>query len=95
LTRNVQHIAGLNPRAFRFASRWSSVFVFVLTWLFVASSTVRNDTLSKPSAKGIVDGDLLNAFISLPMQKQLEVTRQIGTERKVVLKDLQKVREVW
>ncbi|KAG5652679.1 hypothetical protein H0H81_004116 [Sphagnurus paluster] len=66
LTRNVQHIAGLNPRAFRI---------------------VRNDYVSKPLSKGILDGNLLGHYEALPIPRQDEVTRQIGTERTVVLKD--------
>ncbi|GLB39375.1 putative CPSF A subunit region [Lyophyllum shimeji] len=66
LTRNIQHIAGLNPKAFRI---------------------VRNDFVSKPLSKGILDGNLLSHFESLPIPRQDEVTRQIGTERTVVLRD--------
>ncbi|TFY69793.1 hypothetical protein EVG20_g3009 [Dentipellis fragilis] len=66
LTRNVQHTAGLNPKAFRI---------------------VRNDHVSKPLSRGILDGNLLASFEDLPITRQVEITRQIGTERSVVLRD--------
>ncbi|KAJ2917885.1 hypothetical protein MD484_g2498, partial [Candolleomyces efflorescens] len=66
LTRNIQHVAGLNPKAFR---------------------TVKNEYNSKPLLKGILDGNLLAHYESLPIARQNEMTQQIGTERHVVLKD--------
>ncbi|TDL22024.1 hypothetical protein BD410DRAFT_828742 [Rickenella mellea] len=66
LTRNVQHFAGLNPKAFR---------------------VVRNDYVSRPLSKGIVDGNLLQAFEDLSITRQIEITRQIGTVRSLVLND--------
>ncbi|PPR02156.1 hypothetical protein CVT26_012117 [Gymnopilus dilepis] len=66
LTRNIQHVAGLNPRAFRI---------------------VRNDYVSKPLSKGVLDGNLLAYYEALPITRQNEMTRQIGTERVTVLKD--------
>jgi len=74
LTRNVQHVAGLNPRAFRI---------------------VRNDYVSRPLSKGILDGNLLAAFEDLPITRQNEVTRQIGTERAAVLKDWLSLLGTW
>ncbi|KAF8156589.1 CPSF A subunit region-domain-containing protein [Crassisporium funariophilum] len=66
LTRNIQHTAGLNPKAFRI---------------------VRNDSVSKPLSKGILDGNLLAHYETLPISRQNEMTRQIGTERLTVLRD--------
>ncbi|KAH9477356.1 Protein CFT1 [Psilocybe cubensis] len=66
LTRNIQHTAGLNPKAFRI---------------------VRNDYVSKPLSKGILDGNLLAHYETLPITRQNEMTRQIGTERLTVLRD--------
>ncbi|KZT07933.1 uncharacterized protein LAESUDRAFT_724410 [Laetiporus sulphureus 93-53] len=74
LTRNVQHVAGLNPKAFRI---------------------VRNDYVSKPLSKGILDGSLLATFEDLPIVRQNEVTRQIGTERTTVLKDWLRLYGAW
>ncbi|EPQ53745.1 hypothetical protein GLOTRDRAFT_107026 [Gloeophyllum trabeum ATCC 11539] len=74
LTRNVQHVAALNPRAFRI---------------------VRNDYFSKPLTKGILDYNLLMHFESLPIDRQNEMTRQIGTERTVVLRDWMAVGGAW
>ncbi|KAL6299343.1 CPSF A subunit region-domain-containing protein [Sparassis latifolia] len=74
LTRNVQHVAGLNPKAFRI---------------------VRNDYVSRPLSKGILDGNVLAAFEELPITRQIEVTRQIGTERTTILKDWLYFSGVW
>ncbi|KAF9460288.1 CPSF A subunit region-domain-containing protein [Collybia nuda] len=74
LTRNIQHVAGLNPKAFRI---------------------VRNDLVSKPLSKGILDGSLLSHFESLPIGRQVEVTRQIGTERTTILHDWIGLNSAW
>ncbi|KAF8500474.1 CPSF A subunit region-domain-containing protein [Russula emetica] len=74
LTRNVQHTAGLNPRAFRI---------------------VRNDYVSKALSHGILDGRLLTSFEDLPLIRQNEITRQIGTERTTVLHDLNELGGSW
>ncbi|KAJ6513930.1 CPSF A subunit region-domain-containing protein [Mycena vitilis] len=66
LTRNIQHVAGLNPKALRI---------------------VRNDYVSKPLSKGVLDGNLLTHFEGLPISRQNEMTRQIGTERTHILRD--------
>ncbi|KIM69381.1 hypothetical protein SCLCIDRAFT_1207782 [Scleroderma citrinum Foug A] len=66
LSRNIQHVAGLNPRVYRI---------------------VRNDTVSKLLSRGVLDGQLLQAFEELAVSRQNEMTRQIGTERTTVLHD--------
>ncbi|KAJ3777509.1 CPSF A subunit region-domain-containing protein [Lentinula raphanica] len=66
LTRNVQHVAGLNPRALRI---------------------VRNDYVSKPLSKGVLDANLLVHFENSSTTKQIEMTKQIGTEVAVVRQD--------
>ncbi|TBU39387.1 CPSF A subunit region-domain-containing protein [Dichomitus squalens] len=66
LIRTVQHVAALNPKAFRM---------------------VRNEYVSRPLSKGVLDGNLLATFEDLPIGRQNEVTRQIGTDRATVLKD--------
>lgn len=48
---------------------------------------VRNDFVSKPLSKGILDGNLLAQYEALPISRQNEMTRQIGTERLIVLRD--------
>jgi cleavage and polyadenylation specificity factor subunit 1 len=58
-------------------------------------SIVRNDYVSKPLSKGILDGNLLVEFEGLPITRQVEMTRQIGTERTVVLGDLIALGGVW
>ncbi|KAJ6591099.1 CPSF A subunit region-domain-containing protein [Mycena vulgaris] len=74
LTRNIQHVAGLNPKALRL---------------------VRNDFVSKPLSKGILDGNLLMHFEDLPITRQNEMTRQIGTERTQVLRDWTSLTGTW
>ncbi|KAL4078098.1 CPSF A subunit region-domain-containing protein [Scleroderma yunnanense] len=66
ISRNIQHVAGLNPKAYRI---------------------VRNDTVSKLMSRGVLDGQLLQAFEGLGISRQNETTRQIGTERTTVLHD--------
>ena len=48
---------------------------------------VRNERVSRPLTRGILDGNLLATFTDLPIARQDEVTRQIGTDRATVLKD--------
>ncbi|KAK7059173.1 mRNA cleavage and polyadenylation factor subunit [Paramarasmius palmivorus] len=74
LTRNIQHVAGLNPKALRI---------------------VRNDFVSKPLSKGILDGNLLRHFEVLPTTRQAEMTREIGTEVPTVLKDWVTLDSLW
>jgi cleavage and polyadenylation specificity factor subunit 1 len=58
-------------------------------------SIVRNDFVSKPLSKGILDGNLLSHFEGLPITRQTEVTREIGTERNTVLRDWIGLNEPW
>ncbi|KAJ7583446.1 CPSF A subunit region-domain-containing protein [Mycena floridula] len=74
LTRNIQHVAGLNPKAYRI---------------------VRNDHVSKPLSKGIIDGNLVRSFEGLPTARQAEMTKQIGTEVGVVLRDWAAMNGIW
>ncbi|KAL1941832.1 hypothetical protein VTO73DRAFT_6832 [Trametes versicolor] len=74
LIRTVQHVAALNPKAFRM---------------------VRNEYVSRPLSKGILDGNLLATFEDLPIARQNEVTRQIGTDRATVLKDWASLVGAW
>ncbi|KAF7329846.1 Cleavage and polyadenylation specific protein [Mycena kentingensis (nom. inval.)] len=48
---------------------------------------VRNDFVSKPLSKGILDGNLLRHFEMLPIPRQNEMTNQIGTKREEILRD--------
>ncbi|KAI0323139.1 hypothetical protein GY45DRAFT_1376578, partial [Cubamyces sp. BRFM 1775] len=48
---------------------------------------VRNEYVSRPPSKGILDGNLLATSEDLPIGRQNEVTRQIGTDRATALKD--------
>ncbi|PFH48729.1 hypothetical protein AMATHDRAFT_64747 [Amanita thiersii Skay4041] len=74
LTRNMQHVAGLNPKAFRI---------------------VRNDRVSKPLSKGVLDGNLLRHFAALPITRQDEITKEIGIERRPLVKDWIGIGNCW
>ncbi|KAL1736023.1 CPSF A subunit region-domain-containing protein [Schizophyllum commune] len=74
LTRNMQHVAGLNPKALRI---------------------VRNEHVSRPLSKGILDGNLIAYFEHLPITRQDEMTRQIGTERATILRDWMSLSGTW
>jgi cleavage and polyadenylation specificity factor subunit 1 len=52
------------------------------------SRTVPNDSVARPLLKGILDGPLLQVFEMLPLGRQAEMTRQIGSSRGVILRDL-------
>ena len=56
---------------------------------------VRNDFVSKPLSKGILDGNLLAHYETLPITRQNEMTRQIGTERLTLLKDWISLSGAW
>src|SRR6266404_4103709 len=94
ITRNVQHAAGLNPRAFRYTS-FPLILVPRLNVFFLIHSIVRNDYVSKPLSLGILDGRLLTSFEDLPLTRQSEITRQIGTERTAVLHDFNELGGSW
>jgi cleavage and polyadenylation specificity factor subunit 1 len=51
--------------------------------------------VSKPLSKGILDGNLLVEFEGLPITRQAEMTRQIGTERTVILRDWISLSGAW
>lgn len=59
------------------------------------SRIVRNDYVSKALSHGILDGRLLMSFEDLPLTRQSEITRQIGTERSTVLHDLKELGGSW
>ncbi|KXN92986.1 Protein CFT1 [Leucoagaricus sp. SymC.cos] len=56
---------------------------------------VRNDYVLKPLTRGILDGNLLGEYEGLPINRQMEVTQQIGTDRVNVLRDWIEVRGAW
>ncbi|KAL9936254.1 hypothetical protein V8E36_005096 [Tilletia maclaganii] len=77
LVRNVQHMAGLNPRAFR---------------------AVHNDFSTRPLAKGILDGSLLDVFALLSWPRMVELASGlpgcVGGPRQV-LDELYLLRSAW
>lgn len=56
---------------------------------------MKNDHVSKPLTRGILDGNLLSHYEGLPINRQVEVTQQIGTDRVNVLRDWIEVRGSW
>ena len=56
---------------------------------------VKNEYVSRPLSKGILDGNLLATFEDLPIARQNEVTRQIGIDRAKVLKDWVSLVGAW
>lgn len=55
-----------------------------------------NDVAARPLNRGVLDGDLLyNSFELLPLDRQREITQQIGTTVETVLDDLEGLRAVW
>ena len=65
--------------------------IFALRFL----SIVRNDFVSKPLSKGILDGNLLAHYETLPITRQNEMTRQMGTERLTLLRDWISLSGAW
>lgn len=93
LTRNVQHIAALNPKAQRYVR-----YHFLINSLNVDGfrhRIVRNDHVWKPLSKGILDGNLLRVFEELPLSSQDDITRQIGTDRATMLRDWVSLEVSW
>ncbi|KZO92025.1 hypothetical protein CALVIDRAFT_541365 [Calocera viscosa TUFC12733] len=60
-----------------------------------AFRTVRNDHLSRPLNKGILDYDLLHAFQELDIRRQATITKQIGTDTITVLRDIRSLQDIW
>jgi len=92
LTRNVQHIAALNPKAQRYASCRHQYSLDTEDFLY---RIVRNDHVWKPLSKGILDGNLLRTFEELSLSQQNDITRQIGTDRATVLRDWVSLEASW
>jgi len=92
LTRNVQHVAALNPKTQRYAPHRQLIPPDTKDFCV---RIVRNDHVWKPLSKGILDGNLLRAFEELPLSRQNDITRQIGTDRATVLRDWVSLEASW
>lgn len=92
LTRNVQHVAALNPKAQRCIPYHHSASFGMLK---ISRRIVRNDHFWKPLSKGILDGNLLRVFEELPLSGQNDITRQIGTDRAAMLRDWVSLEASW
>ena len=91
LTRSVQHVAGLNPKAFR----WVLQLDPVLQSLIGSPRHVANRYQSRALNKGILDGFLLQTFIDLPTNKQRDLVAPIGTNRETIINDLADLAFTW
>ncbi|OJA10745.1 hypothetical protein AZE42_07268 [Rhizopogon vesiculosus] len=60
-----------------------------------AHRIVRNEAVSKPLSKYVLDGQLLSEFQDLAISRQNEITRQIGTDRALVLRDWSSLIVPW
>ncbi|KAI8378871.1 CPSF A subunit region-domain-containing protein [Choanephora cucurbitarum] len=69
LVNNVQHVAGLNPRAYRLIKG-------------------PKQRMSSNRTKAILDGDLIFEFAGLSIERQKEITKQIGTTVSRIMEDL-------
>jgi cleavage and polyadenylation specificity factor subunit 1 len=57
--------------------------------------TVPNDMISRPLSTGILDGSLLAVFAALEVERQMEITKQIGTDRLTIVRDLMQLHSSW
>ncbi|CEP07342.1 hypothetical protein [Parasitella parasitica] len=69
LVNNVQHVAGLNPRAFRLIKG-------------------PKQRMASNRTKAVLDGDLIFEFAGLSIERQKEITKQIGTTVPRIMEDL-------
>lgn len=69
LVNNIQHVAGLNPRAYR----------------LIKGSKQR---MASNRTKAVLDGDLIQAFAGLAVDRQRGLTKQIGTTVPRIMEDI-------
>ncbi|KAI8337525.1 CPSF A subunit region-domain-containing protein [Chlamydoabsidia padenii] len=69
LVNNIQHVAGLNPRAYR----------------LIKGSKQR---MASNRTKAVLDGDLIQAFAGLAVDRQRGLTKQIGTSVPRIMEDI-------
>lgn len=103
MTRHVNHFGGLNPRGHRFVLSLLSPSLSLTFHLFARSliphlrktRIVKNDSVSRAITKGILDGELLAEFEALPLGRQVELTKSVGTDPDTVLANLKGLGTVW
>ncbi|KAI8084961.1 CPSF A subunit region-domain-containing protein [Halteromyces radiatus] len=69
LVNSIQHVAGLNPRAYR----------------LIKGSKQR---MASNRTKAVLDGDLIHAFAGLAVDRQKDLTKQIGTTVPRIMEDI-------
>lgn len=92
MVTGIQHVAGLNPKAFRYLYLLNLFVNFVIKYLIFIY--IKNRLLNSKQklainpAKGILDGDLLFQFQNLAIHRQKEMTKHIGTTVERIIDDL-------
>jgi hypothetical protein len=76
MVAHLEHHAGLNPRGFR-QIRLPHKSIHAASFL-----------TGPPGPRGILDGDLLNRFLHLPLVYQRELAKAIGSKDDRILDDL-------
>uniref|UniRef100_A0A1B6G369 Cleavage and polyadenylation specificity factor subunit 1 n=3 Tax=Proconiini TaxID=565685 RepID=A0A1B6G369_9HEMI len=74
LVNQVQHTAGLNPKAYRQYKSWSK--------------------LQGNPARGVIDGELVWTYLSLPVLERAEIAKKIGTKVDEIIDDLGEIEKV-
>jgi cleavage and polyadenylation specificity factor subunit 1 len=60
-----------------------------------ALRVVPNETVSKPLLRGMFDGNLVMNFTELPVPKQQQMSKQIGSDKEDILQDWMSLSDVW
>jgi cleavage and polyadenylation specificity factor subunit 1 len=95
LTRSVQHVAGLNPKAYRSVKIHVSESESLVDLCTAHYRHVANRYQARALNKGVLDGFLLQTFIDLPIDKQKELVTPIGTNRETIINDLVDLAFTW
>ncbi|KAJ3731262.1 CPSF A subunit region-domain-containing protein [Lentinula guzmanii] len=69
--------------------------IHIHSLVFSTYSIVRNDYVSKPLSKSVLDANLLVHFENSSITKQIEMTKQIGTEVAIVRQDWMTLAGPW
>ncbi|SCZ90601.1 BZ3500_MvSof-1268-A1-R1_Chr9g10894 [Microbotryum saponariae] len=95
MMKSVLHFGGLNPRGFRyvhldltFQDENSLLTPFHFTATCYPNRIVKNDSVSRAMAKGILDGELLAEFEALSLGRQMELCEMIHSDPDTVLANL-------
>ena len=62
---------------------------------FSVFSVVRNDMVSRPLTKGMLDGNLFANFEHLPVGRQVEMSRPLGVDRLAAIRERKELSGPW